>query len=75
MPLRHRGYGAYISCDGEELKTYNVKQKGRIISCYVLGEAEKVNALSLIKRNHEFSLLKGPSSLLDRLEAPNAPIY
>lgn len=46
MPLRHRGYGACISCDGEELEVYKTKvENDRVISCYVASEAEKVCAL------------------------------
>ncbi len=43
MPLRHRGYGAYISCDGEELDAYKTKvENDKVISCYIASEVGKV---------------------------------
>ena len=43
MPLRHRGYGAYISCDGQVLQVHKTKvEDARVISCYVASEAGKV---------------------------------
>ncbi|RPD66137.1 hypothetical protein L226DRAFT_530260 [Lentinus tigrinus ALCF2SS1-7] len=42
MPLRHRGYGAYISCDGAELEVYKTKvENDKVISCYIASEAGK----------------------------------
>ncbi|KAI0721089.1 hypothetical protein C8T65DRAFT_724733 [Cerioporus squamosus] len=42
MPLCHRGYGAYISCDGEELDAYKIQMENdKVISCYVASEAGK----------------------------------
>ncbi|KAI0831308.1 hypothetical protein BC628DRAFT_1353158 [Trametes gibbosa] len=36
MPLGHRGYGAYISCDGQELEQFCVKvENDNTVSCYV----------------------------------------
>ncbi|KAH9854232.1 hypothetical protein C2E23DRAFT_820064 [Lenzites betulinus] len=35
MPLKHRGYGAYISCDGRELEQLRVKVEDKTVSCYV----------------------------------------
>ncbi|KAL1947902.1 hypothetical protein VTO73DRAFT_13626 [Trametes versicolor] len=39
MPLKHRGYGAYITCDGRELEQFKVKvESDKIVSCYVPGD-------------------------------------
>ena len=45
MPVKHRGYGAYISCDGVELEAHKVgvDSKNRtLVSCYVASEVGKV---------------------------------
>ncbi|KAI0664805.1 hypothetical protein C8Q70DRAFT_939817 [Cubamyces menziesii] len=36
MPVVARGYGAYISCDGQEVKSYRIKVEDKVASCYVL---------------------------------------
>ncbi|KAI0670380.1 hypothetical protein C8Q78DRAFT_1079353 [Trametes maxima] len=43
MPLMHRGYGAYISCDGRELEQLRAKasEKDQSASCYVCSDAGK----------------------------------
>ncbi|KAI0636969.1 hypothetical protein C8Q77DRAFT_538355 [Trametes polyzona] len=42
MPLEHRGYAAYLSCDGREIEQYRVKvENDETISCYVPGDRGK----------------------------------
>ncbi|KAI0647053.1 hypothetical protein C8Q79DRAFT_957567 [Trametes meyenii] len=43
MPLTHRGYGVYISCDGRELEQLRVKtsEQERSASCYVCSDTGK----------------------------------
>ncbi|KAI0336541.1 hypothetical protein GY45DRAFT_1315929 [Cubamyces sp. BRFM 1775] len=41
MPLVIRGYGAYISCDGEELKTHQAKAEDKVASCYIVSDPGK----------------------------------
>lgn len=44
MPLKHRGYGAYITCDGRELEQFQVKvESDKIVSCYVPGDTGTVS--------------------------------
>ena len=47
MPLNHRGYGAYLTCDGKELEMYKVKEKGEVVSCFVASEAGKVRVAAM----------------------------
>lgn len=43
MVLRHKGYGVYITCDGQRLAEYNIQIEDPLtISCYVPSEKGKV---------------------------------
>ncbi|KAI0362102.1 hypothetical protein OH77DRAFT_1416315 [Trametes cingulata] len=42
MPLVHRGFGAWVSCDGQELEHFQAKVEGdKVMSCYVPGDGSK----------------------------------
>lgn len=45
MVLRHKGYGVYITCDGQPLAEYNFQVEDPLtVSCYVPSEKGKVCA-------------------------------
>lgn len=42
MPLTLRGFSVHVSCEGQELKQYDVRVEGNTISCYIASEVGKV---------------------------------
>ena len=52
MPLKHKGYAAYISCNGEELQIHKPKaEKDTVtVSGYIVSEAGAVCLMTSLSR-------------------------